>query len=304
MVLTAAHCLGSFNAIQFNRHNLSDESENFETFGILDLFTHRRYSAWTDRFDVMLIKLNGTVSLVDPIRINDSPDAPENNEILTVVGWGGTDYVKGGLLYPDTLQEVDVFYIPNEVCETIEDEDGVSLLDLGWLYPDMMCAGDKGKDSCNGDSGSPLIARGSSPEEDIQVGIVSWGFECAGPIPGIYSRLSHASEWIRLEICRHSDFPPSYMNCDSAAPTTPQTGMPSQVPSSTPSDSPSTRVSDIPSTASTTDGSSLTGNLTQSEPLKLLEEGQPGKTSQSSTPRHSLAMACWIMALALTAHAS
>lgn len=305
MVLTAAHCLGSFNAIEFHRFNLSDNSESFETLGILDVYVHRLYSSWTDRFDAMLVKLDGIVSQVEPIRINDSADLPEANKKLTVVGWGATDYTDDGdFLYPDKLQETNVFYIPNSICELMEDEHGTSLRDRGWLYADMMCAGDRGKDSCSGDSGSPLIARGDSPENDIQFGIVSWGFTCAGPIPGIYSRTSSSYNWIRSKICSHSDFLPGYMKCDSPAPIKkPPTVEPSRVPSSPPSDLPSTSFDATPTTPPTAFLDASVANA--SEPVKLLGDDQADNSNQQSSAAHSpFLVLSLILTTAIALHAN
>ena len=43
----------------------------------------------------------------------------------------------------------------------------------------------------------------------------SWGYECAGTLPGIYSRLSYPPNYnfIREQICSNSDFPPDYLGC-------------------------------------------------------------------------------------------
>ena len=71
----------------------------------------------------------------------------------------------------------------------------------------VMCATDRGEDSCQGDSGGPLLLVG---EKDIQVGVVSWGAGgCASGTPGVYSRISAASDWIKQGICDNSRRPPS-----------------------------------------------------------------------------------------------
>ena len=175
----------------------------------------------------MIIKLKEKVSTVDPVRINQSPNVPVNNQKLTVVGWGLSDN-GSGLSYPDILQEVEVSYVPNYESERIEGADGDTLLDRGWLKSDMMCAGSTKKDACYGDSGGPLILRGSSPNDDVQVGVTSWGVDCAGAIPGVYNRLSYVYQWIEDLTCLHSDSPPEYLNC---APSAAPSGVPSRTPS-------------------------------------------------------------------------
>lgn len=58
--------------------------------------------------------------------------------------------------------------------------------------------------ACIGDSGGPLVAFDVETKKPIQVGIVSWGKDCALPgFPGVYSRVIAARElihrWIGLE---------------------------------------------------------------------------------------------------------
>ncbi|ETI44245.1 hypothetical protein F443_11056 [Phytophthora nicotianae P1569] len=62
----------------------------------------------------------------------------------------------------------------------------------------MVCAGGVvGKDSCGGDGGGPLIKeRGPGDEDDIVIGLVSWGSDCGVGYPAVYSRVSKAMTWI------------------------------------------------------------------------------------------------------------
>jgi len=67
----------------------------------------------------------------------------------------------------------------------------------------MICAGYKegGKDTCQGDSGSPLVVRDASKKWNLQVGVVSWGIGCAEPnYYGVYSRLGTLGEWVKEQI--------------------------------------------------------------------------------------------------------
>lgn len=59
----------------------------------------------------------------------------------------------------------------------------------------MLCAGYElgGKDSCQFDSGGPLI------ENSTVVGIVSWGRSCAlVGYPGVYTNVGTLRDWITL----------------------------------------------------------------------------------------------------------
>ncbi|KAK4470143.1 hypothetical protein MN116_005726 [Schistosoma mekongi] len=74
----------------------------------------------------------------------------------------------------------------------------------GKLTETMICAGYTmgGKDSCQGDSGSPLMCQlldNTTTTEKLwyQIGIVSFGKSCASlETPGIYSNVTFVNEWI------------------------------------------------------------------------------------------------------------
>mmetsp|Transcript_18360 Transcript_18360/g.51177 ORF Transcript_18360/g.51177 Transcript_18360/m.51177 type:complete len:419 (-) Transcript_18360:1627-2883(-) len=237
MVLTAAHCIGSFNKIEigkFRKFDGTDVSEMFES--VLEI-KHPDYDEVTTRYDVMVVKLNGRTTLATPIRINRDETLLEDGNMLTVIGMG----YNGDWELPDAVQETLVEYNINSECEEIVDEHGITL--DGDLYDDMMCAGSDGRDSCYGDSGSPLVFTGANEGEDVQVGLVSWGYECAGTLPGVYCRLSHwpVYEFIERNVCLHSAEPPDHFNCAlwTPIPTKTPTIAPSAAPTETPSAAPS-----------------------------------------------------------------
>jgi len=237
IVLTAGHCYGSFDKIEigkYEKNDVTDISEEFESdFEIV----HPDYDEDTTRYDIMLVKLKGTSTLATPVRVNKEEAIPSNGSMLTVIGVGyNADWD-----LPDVFQEASVQYQDNDQCDDLVDENGITL--NGDLYPDMLCAGYDGRDSCYGDSGSPLVLKGGSEEEDIQIGVVSWGYECAGTLPGIYSRLGYLPIYNFIEnyVCLFSDEPPDYMECDkwtmtpTVTPSKNPTGVPTQSPSATPS---------------------------------------------------------------------
>jgi len=66
-----------------------------------------------------------------------------------------------------------------------------------------------------GDSGGPLIKKGSNIDEDTLVGLVSWGRGCAEDgVPGVYARISYFYDWIVETACdKFPDDAPIYMKC-------------------------------------------------------------------------------------------
>ena len=59
-----------------------------------------------------------------------------------------------------------------------------------------------------------MILEGSNLNNDVLVGVVSWGRGCA-LYPGVYSRVSMGFNWIRSEVCYKSLNPPDYLNCQT-----------------------------------------------------------------------------------------
>ena len=141
------------------------------------------------------------------------------------------------------------------------------------------------------DSGGPLIMKGGSPGEDVQIGVVSWGIGCAY-LPGVFSRTSSAYDWIREVVCEDSAEPPIEL-CDtermpSAAPSSSSSpsGMPSfsAEPSMGPTGGPSSEPSEAPSVApSVYPTLTIKPSAVHSEAPSLAPSGFPTRSSLPST---------------------
>jgi len=241
MILTAGHCSGSFDKIEIGKHEKDDFFDLSEVFESVLEIIHPGYDEETTRYDIMVVKLDGLSFMANPVKINRDESVPSNGSMLTVIGMG----YNGDWELPEVFQETSVAYQINSECDDLVDEHGITL--DGDLYPDMLCAGSEGRDSCYGDSGSPLVQKGETEEGDVQLGVVSWGYECAGTLPGVYSRLSHGPTYAFLErsVCLHSAQPPDYMDCDN------WTASPTQSPSKEPTESPTSAPSPDPTIAPT-----------------------------------------------------
>lgn len=222
VLLSAAHCFKTgLNWEGFETHMGSTE---FQRGGVarrlVSVFVHPDYDASRERYDFALIKLNDT-ALEEPfydavnqqwttlrtgvatIPLNTNDSNPLQGEELLVMGYGYNDWPNQNR--PTSLHEVNVEAF-GRGCKS-------SAYELGVVDPEiMLCAGtsEGGKDSCGGDSGGPLV-----DGDGIQVGIVSFGRGCGvAEYPGIYSRVSAVSDWIRSGICFESAHPPA--SCGSS----------------------------------------------------------------------------------------
>lgn len=233
MVMTASHCPAPLEGVEIGRFNIDPEDANagesvgrtFERFVIESEIRHPDYCPSSEaeergcvkrENDFMLIKLFGQ-STEPYLRINTDANVPSfTGEPLTVLGWGMQDVDVVEL--SDQLREIEVNYIPNDACRRVRGNyDGNSITYEDRITDRMLCAADihQTDDSCYGDSGGPAIRTGDGIEDDLLVGIVSYGFGCAEPgLPGIYSRVSAVADtWIKSVVCGLSSAPPEYFGC-------------------------------------------------------------------------------------------
>lgn len=174
-VLTAAHCVRYTTnphdiKMTFSKYNLDKKTKMTRSRRVLQIKTHPKNYGLTNDVALLRIKPLG----LPCVKLGNIE--PQKN--VTVVGWGRL--VEGGLL-SKVLQEVFVNVIPNKICN----------IAYGNIDDTKICAGDKGNDACNGDSGGPLFVG------DTQYGIVSYGKGCAREgFPGVYTRVSSYVGWI------------------------------------------------------------------------------------------------------------
>jgi trypsin len=257
IILTAAHCildleeagrtlLGASAFVGLEDQNNRDGAQ----FRQIELFVpNPNYNTITLERDVAIFKLVDPVLTIQPVQIDFDPSTPADNQRVDVFGFGQT--TDGGSL-PNILQTVDIQVIPfadcndaNSYAGTINDAvmicagrpqgGAVSRLNCvehlschyKFLSKDdtLLTLSQTFQDSCNGDSGSPLIVPGADFRTDTVVGLVSFGSGCAqANFPGVYTRLSSVATFIFNQICAFSDNPPSNCN-DVGSPTfTPPTG--------------------------------------------------------------------------------
>ncbi|MEM7111254.1 MAG: trypsin-like serine protease [Chloroflexota bacterium] len=194
-VLTAAHCTEDMAAgdldIVINRHTLStDAGERIKAAQIIE---HPGYANAEDGEDndIALIKLSRPATQGQPIAlITDATEQLDDaGTMARVTGWGRVP--EKGLESTDVLHGVNVPIVSQTACNAVYDGD---------VTDDAVCAGFEqgGADSCEGDSGGPLIVPNGSGW--VQAGIVSWGGEAgcgAAGQYGVYARLTEYDDWIQ-----------------------------------------------------------------------------------------------------------
>ena len=192
-VVTAAHCVFGSRATEID---VLTGTQSLAIGGtrrhVAAIRIHPGYNDNTLDFDIAIIKLKtAATGIVVSHLISQRQEAalaPAGTQTW-VTGWGSTIASGGG--YPKDLYQVGVPIVSRTDCNDANSYNGE-------ITARMICAGFKngGKDSCDGDSGGPMIVKDSLGRWRAQAGIVSWGDGCAQPnLYGVYSRVAVLSSW-------------------------------------------------------------------------------------------------------------
>merc|ERR1712038_1701008 len=210
-VLTAAHCKprNQTFVVRLGEHilegvgakdpDITDMEVDIQAFII-----HQQYEKIAPfRNDIALIRLPSPARPSQVVQVVCLPmEALSSDTTKTgmVVGWGKTSNnqsisTKKGI-YSEKQQKLEVPILIDDCPRTRIDHDS------------QICAGgEKGKDSCNGDSGGGLFWREGAledPESDkpwYLIGIVSFGSRsCGVGRPAVYTRVSAFLDWIQTSI--------------------------------------------------------------------------------------------------------
>ncbi|KAH8345579.1 hypothetical protein KR084_011454, partial [Drosophila pseudotakahashii] len=221
-VLTAAHCVHvdgfQLRSVRLGEHNISSNPDRIMQINAVERYApphleinveqiikHEDFHNVDNRKyynDIALLRLEIIVRYtreIKPICIltgHKSFDPFFENSTLKIAGWGYTH-----------KQEFSKILLEARIKGRNPDECLRKNPALGLNKETQICAGNDGKDTCEGDSGSPLMAsmgRGAS-EFVYLAGITSYGgsFDrTCGYGPAAYTKTSTFIDWIRRNMLR------------------------------------------------------------------------------------------------------
>lgn len=179
-IMTAAHCVEMGNAPVITAQiGQADITEPANLVVVDKIVISPNYNSSTMYGDIALLHIT-TPQYVPTVTLpysNASSSELYMGFQMRVYGWGETEA---------GVTAADAEATPYLQTATL------TFQGFDYDFPDHIFAGDYGKDTCFGDSGSPLLFEG------IQYGITSFGFTytCGTGIPGGYTDVSNYSNWI------------------------------------------------------------------------------------------------------------
>jgi len=220
-ILTAAHCTVDFT--ERERYNLKVMVS--QTRGLVSqLDQHIKvcnideasYDSVTKDNDFAILTLCTPIKFhpsAQPICLPSLSGREYEGVQATTSGWGDTSADQSGV-WPEELIEANVTTIPNSVCIAHYNQGPRPETAGNVVTQNNICAMMEGKDSCQADSGGPLVVQ-EPCGHFAQVGVVSWGEGCANPLfPGVYSRVTQKLDWIMDRIQGQTCPPPSLLSVD------------------------------------------------------------------------------------------
>jgi len=205
VVLTAAHCVNNKTGL-YVRAGEWDTSTNQEPLplqisAVKAVEKHEDFHPVTLHNDVALLVLEKPMEFAPHIRPICLPEQDENMDRRNCVasGWGKDVFGKEGK-YQVILKKVEKQLVPRDQC--LEALRKTRLGSRFNLHGSFICAGGElGKDTCQGDGGSPLVCPSTTdPNVYVQAGIVAWGIGCGSETPAVYVNVAHFSSWIQNKL--------------------------------------------------------------------------------------------------------
>lgn len=214
-VLTAAHCIKgkdlpktwSLIGVRLGEYDTSRDTDCIEdgddsevcapppvTVGVEEQIAHENYrpTSREQLNDIALLRLSRNVTFTDYIKPICLPNNLDVAQKLWIAGWGKTETKSES----NIKLKLSIPLADQQECHTRYNSAAVS------LGKGQICAGgQRGKDSCRGDSGGPLMSVERTNDGSgrwTAIGVVSFGPSPCGMQgwPGVYTKVSEFTDWI------------------------------------------------------------------------------------------------------------
>ena len=165
---------------------------------MVEIAFHEQFFAPAALNNVALLFLDKPVDLMETVNTICLPPANYTFDPVRCVasGWGKDVFGNEGM-FQAILKKVELPLMPRGACQR-----ALRMTRLGRrfkLHESFLCAGgEKGRDTCKGDGGSPLVCPIPGVANGYyQAGIVAWGIDCGREgVPGVYVNVALFREWI------------------------------------------------------------------------------------------------------------
>lgn len=155
-----------------------------QVFKVSAVKVHPEFNRTSNVNDIAVVNLIENVNITWDIRTMKLASlTPKTGTSAIVSGWG-SKLEKDNFIETTQLLNVQVWIIEPEKCHSPKFK-SPNLIDNS-----MLCAMEKSKKACIGNSGGPLIT------ENRLVGIFSWNVSCNQTDPGVYTDVSKFHSWI------------------------------------------------------------------------------------------------------------
>ncbi|XP_016940780.3 phenoloxidase-activating factor 2 [Drosophila suzukii] len=204
VVLTAAHCVHNKHSrsivVRAGEWDTQIELEvlSHEDQYVKEVVYHEQFNKGALFNDIAVMLLESPFTFQPNIQTVCLPDVGLNFDYdrCFATGWGKNKFGKDGE-YQVILKKVDMPVVPAQQCQTNLRETRLGRHFI--LHDSFICAGgEKGKDTCKGDGGSPLVCPIKGQKNRfVLAGIVAWGVSCGQEnIPGVYASVAKLRQWI------------------------------------------------------------------------------------------------------------
>ncbi|XP_037959075.1 phenoloxidase-activating factor 2-like [Teleopsis dalmanni] len=208
VVVTAAHCVLNRKAetliVRAGEWDTQQQTEIIphQNQRVKEIIVHENYKKGPLHNDIAILITESPFEWAENVRPICLPDSNINfdHSLCYATGWGKDKFGREGQ-YQVILKKIDLPVVPHKQCEDV-----LKTTRLGMhfkLDQSFICAGGvKGKDTCKGDGGSPLVCPVPGVKNRYyHAGIVAWGIGCGeDKIPGVYGNIPYLRQWINEKL--------------------------------------------------------------------------------------------------------